>query len=177
MALETAEYVTELRRRNPTRDDPISDGDNHIRMIKDVLKNTFPEADCPQAKVVNPELEEGSIITNNAGRWREMNNVKITPGGDIDCHLNASGNVVSQSDERLKTKHSNVNDALDKVKMLDTFTYLPNSAAWSVGCPTSSRLAYLPSRFRLCSLRRYSKATTAIWLWTTHACACSCWRL
>ena len=134
MALENAEYITQLQQGNPTRDDPISDGDNHIRMIKDVLKNTFPEADGPQAKVVNPELEEGSIITNNAGRWRETNNVTITPGGDIDCrNLNASGNVMSQSDERLKTKHSNVNDALDKVKTLDTFTYLPNERGMECG--------------------------------------------
>ena len=53
---ENAEYITQLKQGNPTRDDHISDGDNHIRMIKDVLKNTFPEADGPQAKVVDPGL-------------------------------------------------------------------------------------------------------------------------
>ena len=54
-----------MRQGNPTRDDPISDGDNHIRMIKDVLKNTFPEADGPQAKVVDPQLAAGSDHYHN----------------------------------------------------------------------------------------------------------------
>ena len=136
MALETAEYILDLREANPTRDDPISDGDNHIRMIKEVLKNTFPEADGPQAKVVDPQLENGSIIVNSGGKWNETAAVKISPAGDIECsNLFATGNVSSQSDERLKTKHSNVNDALDKVKTLDTFTYLPNERGMECGMP------------------------------------------
>ena len=136
MALERAEYVSQLQEVNPTRDDPISDGDNHIRMIKEALKNTFPEADGPQAKVVDPQLDNGSIIANNGGKWRENDNVQITTDGNIKCsNLHATGNVSSQSDERLKTKHSNINDALDKVKMVDTFTYLPNERGMECGMP------------------------------------------
>lgn len=42
MALESATYVAGLNTANPTAADPIAEGDNHIRLIKAVLKNTFP---------------------------------------------------------------------------------------------------------------------------------------
>ena len=42
MALESASYVAGLNTANPTASDPIAEGDNHIRLIKSVLKNTFP---------------------------------------------------------------------------------------------------------------------------------------
>lgn len=42
MALEAASYVSGLNTANPTAADPIAEGDNHIRLIKSVLKNTFP---------------------------------------------------------------------------------------------------------------------------------------
>lgn len=136
MALETAEYVGDLQEANPTRDDPISDGDNHIRMIKEVLKNTFPEADQPQAPIAYPQLDQGSIVHNVAGKWMETDSVNIDTAGNIQCaNINASGNVTSQSDERLKTKHSTIDDALDKVKTLDTFTYLPNEQGVECGMP------------------------------------------
>ena len=136
MALEQAEYILELKKGNPTRDDPISDGDNHIRMIKEVLLNTFPEADRPQAPIAYPQLEQGSIVHHVDGKWMETDSVNIDTSGNIQCaNLNASGNVMSQSDERLKEKHSTIDDALDKVKTLDTFTYLPNERGVECGMP------------------------------------------
>ena len=45
MALESATYVSGLVEANPPGTDVISQGDNHIRLIKTVLKNTFPNAD------------------------------------------------------------------------------------------------------------------------------------
>jgi hypothetical protein len=136
MAVETADYITELKKANPLRDDPIAQGDEHIRLIKHVLTETFPFANGPQASVVDPVLDEGSIIVNSAGKWRETNDVRISASGDITCrNLTASQNVVSQSDERLKEKHSTIDDALDKVKTLDTFTYLPNERGVECGMP------------------------------------------
>jgi hypothetical protein len=44
MALESATYVDGLVITNPTGSDSISQGDDHIRLIKKVLKNTFPDA-------------------------------------------------------------------------------------------------------------------------------------
>lgn len=41
MALETTTYINGLVATNPTAADPKSQGDDHIRLIKSALKNTF----------------------------------------------------------------------------------------------------------------------------------------
>ncbi len=41
MALETANYINDLTITNPTASDPKSQGDDHIRMLKTVLKECF----------------------------------------------------------------------------------------------------------------------------------------
>ena len=38
MSLETASWVTQLNSSNPTASDPVSEGDDHLRMLKTVLK-------------------------------------------------------------------------------------------------------------------------------------------
>ena len=45
MALESATYVSGLVATNPTGSDSISQVDDHLRLIKTVLKNTLPNAD------------------------------------------------------------------------------------------------------------------------------------
>ena len=42
MALESSTYINGLVATNPTSPDNISDGDNHIRLIKSTIKATFP---------------------------------------------------------------------------------------------------------------------------------------
>jgi len=49
MALENAAFVDGLVITNPTGSDSISQGDDHIRLIKKVLKATFPDADAVQS--------------------------------------------------------------------------------------------------------------------------------
>lgn len=128
MPVETATYIQDLKESWPVRDDPISDGDNHLTLIKAVLKNTFPEADKPQAPVGYPEADAGSIITNNGTHWVENAKVSIDADGNIRCEgeIEAKGNVYSLSDDRLKDVQKPVTDALDKVKALDCFHFTPN---------------------------------------------------
>jgi hypothetical protein len=45
MALESATYISGLVDTNPSGSDSISQGDDHLRLIKEVLKNTLPNAD------------------------------------------------------------------------------------------------------------------------------------
>src|SRR5262245_16533370 len=47
MALEGASYINDLVTGNPPGTDSKSQGDDHIRLIKTVLKNTFPLAIGP----------------------------------------------------------------------------------------------------------------------------------
>ena len=42
MALETGTYISDLNINNPTITDQIDQGDDHIRLIKKAIKNTFP---------------------------------------------------------------------------------------------------------------------------------------
>lgn len=47
MSLETGNYISDLVITNPTGLDDRSQGDDHIRLIKKVLKQTFPNIDGP----------------------------------------------------------------------------------------------------------------------------------
>ena len=42
MPLETASYISDLVASNPASSDPLSNADDHMRLIKLALKNTFP---------------------------------------------------------------------------------------------------------------------------------------
>ncbi len=42
MGLETATYITDLVSNNPLGTDSKAQGDNHIRLLKSVLKAQFP---------------------------------------------------------------------------------------------------------------------------------------
>lgn len=47
MALETATYISGLTPTNPVSNDSKSQGDDHLRLLKAVAQNTFPNADKP----------------------------------------------------------------------------------------------------------------------------------
>lgn len=47
MALETGTYISDFVIANPTPGDPKSQGDDHLRLIKTVLKTTFPNFSGP----------------------------------------------------------------------------------------------------------------------------------
>jgi hypothetical protein len=66
--------------------------------------------------------QNGNQVIDNNGNISSPGN--ITAVGDITAHY---------SDERLKTKTGTLTDALDKVCSLDTFTYVPNDLAKSLG--------------------------------------------
>ena len=75
MAVESATYVNQLNETLPTNTDPISEGDNHLRLIKQVLKNTFPniggqvtlnEADLNNAAIRAAALTSGALVKADA---------------------------------------------------------------------------------------------------------------
>lgn len=47
MPVEVAPFVNNLDTSNPPSGDPVAQGDDHIRLLKAVLKATFPDADKP----------------------------------------------------------------------------------------------------------------------------------
>ena len=58
-------YINGLVGTNPTTADPLSEGDNHLRLIKDVLKRTFP-AVTGAVTVSNNQINNGIADTSTA---------------------------------------------------------------------------------------------------------------
>ena len=70
MALETATYIDDLVATNPTSGDNISQGDDHIRLIKSTLKSTFPNisgAVTPTHTQINDALADSSFTPTVSG--------------------------------------------------------------------------------------------------------------
>jgi hypothetical protein len=85
MGLETGNYISDLIATNPPGTDPKSQGDDHLRLIKDVLKKTFPDANS----AIN--FKQVSLAANGyaklpGGLIVQWGTVTVTPG-------TATGNV------------------------------------------------------------------------------------
>lgn len=66
MSLEDGSYISDLIATNPGGGDPKSQGDDHLRLIKSVLKQTFPEADgAIRLKPFRLMLGASSNMANN----------------------------------------------------------------------------------------------------------------
>ena len=70
MALETATYINQLVQTNPLGSDPLADADGHLRLIKSVLKTTFPNitgaVTSTQAQLNSPFPAGGIIMWSGA---------------------------------------------------------------------------------------------------------------
>jgi|TARA_R110000868_G_scaffold118592_1_gene314481 phage-related tail fiber protein len=42
MTVESASYISQLNSSNPSASDPLSEGDDHLRLVKSVLQTQFP---------------------------------------------------------------------------------------------------------------------------------------
>lgn len=65
MPLETATHIAELEPANPTGTDSMASGDDHLRLIKSALKNTFPNLDAPVT--ATPDELNGDLGQTNTG--------------------------------------------------------------------------------------------------------------
>ena len=64
MGVETASWVTQLVATNPVVGDPVGEGDDHLRMVKTVLQNSFPSSSTT-AIVPDVSGETGKYLTND----------------------------------------------------------------------------------------------------------------
>ena len=79
MGLETATYIADLNDQNPTPDDLRRQGDDHLRLIKAVLKNTFPNLDAQTLA----SAAEISYLIGLTGNIQAQLDTKVE-GADID---------------------------------------------------------------------------------------------
>lgn len=67
MALESASYIADLNTSNPLSTDTVSQADDHLRLIKKVLKDTFPNLNGP---VTSTPLQLNSPVPSGfIGMW------------------------------------------------------------------------------------------------------------
>jgi microcystin-dependent protein len=82
MALESATHIADLNAANPLSTDTVSQADDHLRLIKQVLKTTFPNLNAPvtatPAQLNNP-VPVGVIVM-----WSGATNA--VPGGWALCN-------------------------------------------------------------------------------------------
>lgn len=88
MALENAAHITDLVVNNPLSTDTVSQADDHIRLIKSVLKTTFPNLNSPVTSTpaqLNSPIPQGVItlwsgaIANIPAGWSLCNGTSGTP--------------------------------------------------------------------------------------------------
>ena len=96
MGLETGTYISELVSANPTATDPISQGDDHLRLIKVVLKNQFSGLSGTTA--VTSSGAELNILDGVTATYAELNYLDITTLGtsaDSKALTQSAGGVVT----------------------------------------------------------------------------------
>lgn len=89
MALENAQYIPELVETNPAGSDPVSQGDDHLRMTKLAVKNSFPGFVGTQASPKFVTLTEDQI---NDAALKSSNNT-FGPIQTFGAEIHAEGGI------------------------------------------------------------------------------------
>lgn len=69
MGLEAATFINQLVNSNPTGLDEVNKGDDHLRLVKSVLQNTFPSADA----AILPTPVEFNLLVGLTAEASEIN--------------------------------------------------------------------------------------------------------
>jgi|TARA_R110000744_G_scaffold5856_1_gene20641 hypothetical protein len=67
MTVESASYISQLNTSNPAASDPLSEGDDHLRLVKTVLQTQFPNLATTAVTQTSAQLnklgfEVGSVV-------------------------------------------------------------------------------------------------------------------
>ena len=94
MGVETATFISQLSATNPLGTDPISEGDDQIRLVKDVLQNQFTTLGAAAVTTTAGEL---NILDGVTATYAELNYNDITTLGTSEASkavtADASGDV------------------------------------------------------------------------------------
>ncbi len=80
MGLETGTYIDSLVVTNPVSTDDIQQGDNHIRLLKSTIKNTFPSL-TGAVTATQAELNTLDGITSTTAELNKLNTFTGTLAG------------------------------------------------------------------------------------------------
>ena len=86
MGLETGVYIQDLDESNPLSSDKRRFGDDHFRLIKSVLKNTFPNANG----VISPSVAELNYVEGVTSAIQNQLDARLL-AADLDALITAYG--------------------------------------------------------------------------------------
>lgn len=98
MAIETASFISDLNSSNPPGSDPVGQADDHIRLVKSVLKSTFPNV-TGAVNATQLQLNTGTVPTGAILLWSGA--TTSVPSGWALCNgqtvakTDGSGNVTT----------------------------------------------------------------------------------
>jgi hypothetical protein len=90
MPLETGTYIADLNAANPAAADPKSQGDDHLRLIKSVLRSSFPNI-AGVMPVAHDQVASKTDITNA----QFATALPVQPGGALTYSLTSTGGSAS----------------------------------------------------------------------------------
>ena len=95
MGVETATYISELSATNPLGTDPISEGDNQIRLVKDVLQKQFTTLGAAAVTTTAGELNVLDAVTAGTAAASKAvvldSNAAVNAVKTAALHIGASG--------------------------------------------------------------------------------------
>ena len=81
MGLETGTYIDSLNSSNPTASDAVSQGDDHLRLIKSTVKATFPNI----SNAVTATHTELNLLDGVTANTTELNYVDVATLGTVEA--------------------------------------------------------------------------------------------
>lgn len=98
MTVETASYISQLNSSYPAVGDPVGEGDDHLRLVKSVLKTSFPSS-TTQPQIPNVSGQSGKYLTTDGTdtSWGTVSGGATGAGGDEIFYENEKNVTTSYS--------------------------------------------------------------------------------
>lgn len=123
MAVESATYPKDLQDTRPAGNEPASEGDDHLRLIKSVLKNTFPNLGSP---IPNSSWQlEGCTLFSGGRRMIGCNS--DAPPGFSRVPMTKPAMLCLQKDGENMQEAGGVMSPKNWAKDLDSGNAIPNA--------------------------------------------------
>lgn len=99
MALETANFINGLVAANPVSTDPAAQGDDHLRLIKSAIKNTFPNI-TGELTATHTELNKLVGLVALAAELNKLSGATVTTA-EINRLAGVTSNIQPQLDSMI----------------------------------------------------------------------------
>lgn len=122
MALETGTHISDLVATNPTSGDPVSQADDHMRLIKSAVKATFPNV----AGAVTPTHTELNYVDGVTSAIQSQIDTKPRKGPAVCAVANATQSVTSG----VATKVTLATELFDTDSLFSSSRFTPNVSGY-----------------------------------------------